>query len=272
MQNFSTNPVNIFKALVDHRGLVAELTKRDVLGRYRGSLLGIAWGFINPVLMLAIYTFVFSMVFNARWGAGSTSKTEFAMVLFAGLIVFNFLAECVGRAPNLIAGHANYVKKVVFPLDVLGWVVVLAAAFHALISFFVWILGYSLLIGGLNHTILYLPIVIIPIVLFVLGLTWGLSALGVYFKDLNQIIGMVLTVLMFMSPIFYPITAVPEELRTIFQLNPIALMVDQFRDLSYWGRIPDGWKLIVLWGQGLLVLTAGFAFFQKTRKGFADVL
>lgn len=255
-----------------NRSLIFNLAKRDVVGRYRGSAMGLLWSFFNPILMLAVYTFVFSVVFKARWAGGSGSKTEFALVLFAGLLVFNLFAECLNRAPGLILGNVNYVKKVIFPLEILPLVALGSAAFHFLISLAVWLVFYLMFFGTPSLSILQLPLVILPLVLLTLGLSWFLASLGVYLRDVAQIIGVVTTVLMFLSPIFYPIVALPEEYRPFMQVSPLTFVVEQARDTMIWGKNIDWETWWVFTGLSTLVAWSGFAWFQKTRKGFADVL
>ena len=272
MQNFSISPKEMAASLWRNRSLVKALVQREVVGRYRGSFMGILWSFFNPVFMLIIYTFVFSVVFKARWNTGSDSKTEFALVLFAGLIVFNLFAECFSRAPGLILANVNYVKKVVFPLEILPWVALGSAMFHALISLGVWLIAYLILFGFPHVTVLLLPLVILPLLLFIMGLTWGLASLGVYLRDVSQFIGIVTTVLMFLSPIFYPASALPEQYRDLLLLNPLTPAIEQAREVLFWGKAPDMTILSVYLLGAALVAWLGFAWFQKTRKGFADVL
>jgi lipopolysaccharide transport system permease protein len=272
MQNFSISPKEMVTSLWRSRSLVKALVKREVVGRYRGSFMGILWSFFNPVFMLAVYTFVFSVVFKARWTADSDSKTEFALVLFAGLIMFNLFAECINRAPGLILSNANYVKKVVFPLEILPLVALGSAMFHALISLGVWFIAYFILFGVPHITVFLLPLVILPLLLFIMGLTWGLASLGVYLRDVSQFIGVVITVLMFLSPIFYPTSALPEKYRLLLLLNPLTLGIEQARDVLFWGKVPDMTILSVYLLGAALVAWLGFAWFQKTRRGFADVL
>jgi len=272
MQRFPTSPREMITSLWRNRSLVRALVKREVIGRYRGSFLGILWSFLHPIFMLAVYTFVFSVVFNAKWSAGSDSKTEFALVLFAGLMVFNLFSECVNRAPSLIIAHANYVKKVVFPLEILPWVVMGAALFHALISLSVWLLFHVLFIGLPHTTILLLPLLVLPLLLLTMGVSWALAALGVYLRDVSQLVIIATTVLMFLSPIFYPVSALPKEYQPFLLLNPLSPAIEQVRDVLMWGRQPD-WMLYSLYLIATtLVAWLGFVCFQKTRKGFADVL
>ena len=222
--------------------------------------------------MLAVYTFVFSVVFKARWSGGSDSKTEFALILFAGLIVFNLFAECFNRAPGLILSNVNYVKKVVFPLEILPWVSLGSALFHTLISLVVWLIAYLILFGVPHVTVLLLPLVFFPLLLFIMGLTWGLASLGVYLRDVSQFVGIFTTALMFLSPLFYPSSALPEEYRYLLLLNPLTPAIEQARDVLFWGKAPDMTMLTVYLLISALIAWLGFAWFQKTRKGFADVL
>jgi lipopolysaccharide transport system permease protein len=266
-------PTAMLKGLVRHRDLLRELVKRDFIGRYKGSMLGVVWSLFNPLLMLAIYTFVFSVAFKARWGGHSDeSKIAFAIVLFSGIIVHSFFAECLNRAPSLITSHANYVKKVVFPLEILPWMALFSALLHFLVSFCV-LLGFCLVSGVSIHAgILLVPLALLPLMLIVMGMSWILASLGVYLRDLSQVIGMLATISMFLAPVFYPIDSLPAAYRAILIWNPITLPVLQLRDLMLWGK-PFQWQpwalsLIV----GGVVFQAGYWWFQKSRRGFADVV
>lgn len=273
MQNFSASPREMAASFWRNRQLIRNLVQREVVGRYKGSMLGIFWSLATPIFMLAVYTFVFSVVFKARWGAGgSDSKTEFALVLFAGLMVFNLFSECIGRAPGLILANVNYVKKVVFPLEVLPWVSMGSALFHFAISLGVWLVAYLVLFGVPHWHVLLLPLVVVPLVMFVMGLSWALSSLGVYLRDVGQIIGLVVTVLMFLTPIFYPASSLPLAYQPLMFLNPLTPPVEMARDLLYWGKLPDLMLLALYVAGSLVCAVMGFAWFQKTRKGFADVL
>lgn len=272
MRSFPATPIEMFASLWRNRELVKTSSKREVLGRYRGSFFGMLWSFLNPIFMLAIYTFFFSVIFQARWGSGSGSKTEFALLLFAGLLVFNLFAECINRAPGLILSNTNYVKKVVFPLEVLPFVGLLSALFHTLISLAVWLFAYTIFFGIPHLTVLYLPLVLLPFCLFLMGLSWALASLGVFLRDVSQFIGLLTTALMFMSPVFFPVTAFPEDYRYILYLNPLTTVVEQARDVLFWGKTPDFFMLGFYWVVTLGIAWLGFAVFQRTRKGFADVL
>jgi lipopolysaccharide transport system permease protein len=248
------------------------MTRREVVGRYRGSVLGILWSFFNPVFMLTIYTFVFSVVFKAKWGAGSDSKTDFAMILFAGLIVFNLFSETVTRSPSLILSNVNYVKKVVFPLEILPVVSILSSCFHTLVSIGVLIL-FRLIVGsGFSLTTVLFPFIIAPLLLLTLGISWFLAALGVYLRDVTQTIGLAMTALMFVSPIFFPITALPEKYRIFVFLNPLSFIIEQGREVLVFSHLPDVRGLLIYYAVGCVTALLGFAWFQKVRTGFADVL
>jgi lipopolysaccharide transport system permease protein len=272
MQPFSMAPLEMFASAWRHRSLVLSLIRRDVLGRYRGSMMGVLWSFFNPLLMLAVYTFVFSVVFGARWDVDTQSKADFALILFAGLLIFNVFAECVTRAPTLVLAYPNYVKKIVFPLEILPWVALGSALFHAVVSLAVFLLGFAVIRGLPPPTVMCLPLVVAPLLLLVLGLTWLLAALGVYVRDISQVVGILTTTLMFMTPIFYPADALPDQYRWLVLVNPMASIVEQTRDVLYWGQLPDlgGWALTLM--ASAAVAWLGFTWFQKTRRGFADVL
>ena len=272
MRGFSASPLEMAASLWRNRSLIMASVRREVLGRYRGSVMGILWSFFNPLFMLLVFTFVFSVVFQARWGGGSGSKTEFAVVLFAGLMMFNLFSECINRAPSLILSNVIYVKKIVFPLEILPAVTLLSAAFHAAISLGVWFLAYILFFGMPHATVLLLPLIVLPFVMFIMGISWVLASLGVYLRDVSQVIGVITSVLMFLSPIFYPASALPENYRHLLYLNPLTPVIEMTRDVLYWGRIPDIQLLGAYWIATVMIAWLGFAWFQKTRKGFADVL
>jgi lipopolysaccharide transport system permease protein len=265
--------VGVFASLLKHRSLVWQMIRREVVGRYRGSLLGLAWSFFNPVLMLAVYTFVFSVVFQARWGVAQTeTKADFALILFVGLIVHGLFAECVNRAPTLILSNANYVKKVIFPLEILPWVSMGSALFHAAISLGVLLLFYGILHWHLHWTAIFLPLILLPLVLVTAGLSWFLAATAVYVRDVSQTTGILTMILLFLSPVFYPSSVLPEPYRSVLQLNPLTFIIEQSREVVIWGNLPNWGGLAVSLAAGIAVAMAGLWWFQQTRKGFADVL
>jgi len=268
-----TSPVSLLRSLWRNRQLIAQMTKREVVGRYRGSVLGIAWSFFNPLLMLTIYTFVFSVVFKSRWGVDTDeTKTQFAIVLFVGMIVHGLFAEVINRAPALITSNVNFVKKVVFPLDILPSIAIGAALFHSLVSLGVLMVAFVLFNGYLNWTAIFIPLVLLPLIILTLGFAWMLASLGVFLRDLGQTTGIITMIMLFFSPIFYPVTALPVKLRPWIMVNPLSFIIEQAREVLIWGHLPDWVGLGIYSLVALGVAWAGYAWFQKTRKGFADVL
>lgn len=256
--------------------LTLSLVRREIAGRYRGSVLGIAWSLINPLFMLAIYTLVFGGVFQARWRVPGRveeghSMAEFAIILFAGLIVFQVF-EVVNRAPGLIIANANYVKRIVFPLEVLVPVVLGVALFHGAVSVVVLMVFEYFLMGGVPWTVLALPLVVVPFALLVLGFGWFFASLGTYLRDIGQFLGTAVMALMFLSPLFFQRESLPDWIRPWIILNPLTVPMEQAREVLLWGRLPDWLALGVYTAIAAMVCLLGFLFFQKTRKGFADVL
>jgi len=268
-----TSLVALARSFWRNRQLIAQMTKREVVGRYKGSAMGLAWSFFNPVFMLTVYTFVFSEVFKSRWGVGGEeSKTQFAVVLFVGMIVHGLFAEVLNRAPLLILSNVNYVKKVVFPLETLPVIAMGAALFHSLISLGVLLAAFVLFNGYLHWTAVFTPLVLLPLIMLTLGLSWMLASLGVFLRDVGQTIGIITTVLMFLSPVFYPVTAVPERFRQFIMANPLTFIIEQAREVLIWGHLPNWVGLGIYTLAATVIAWAGYAWFQKTRKGFADVL
>lgn len=256
-----------------NRRLIMQMTVREVIGRYRGSVMGLAWSFFNPVLMLAVYTFVFSVIFKARWGVGADeSKTQFALVLFVGMTIHGLFAEVLNRAPGLILGNVNYVKKIVFPLEILPVVSVGSALFHSLISLGVLLSAFWIFHGYLQWTALLFPLVIVPFIVLTLGLAWILASVGVYLRDVGQSIGLVTTVLAFLAPVFYPASALPDAFRPWLMANPLTFVIEQARETIIWGHLPDWPGLALYTTVAVGISGAGYAWFQKTRKGFPDVV
>ena len=261
-----------FSAWLRHRSLTLELTRRDILGRYRGASFGLLWSLISPFLMLGVYTLAFGYILRARWPGTTGNTADFAMLLFLGLLTHGFFAECLIRAPALITGNANLVKKIVFPLDVLPWTVVLSSLFHTLTNAIVFLAINLLLRGEIHPEILLLPLVLAPLVLLTLGVVWLLSALSVFLRDITQITSVVATAMLFLSSAIIPVETLPERYQRVFELNPLTFIIDQVREVAFWGRWPD-WSGLGLYAVGALLFAyAGYAVFQKTRPGFADVL
>lgn len=269
----SSSLIILARSFWQHRRLIQQMTWREVTGRYKGSLLGLGWSFFNPLMMLTIYTFVFSVVFKARWGINTTeSQTEFALILFVGLILHALLAEVLNRAPHLILGNVNYVKRVVFPLEILTIVSLGAALFHAMISFFVLLIAIVVLSGFVHWTIILAPLTLLPLLPLILGLGWFLASLGVYLRDIGQIIGNATTILLFLGPVFYPVTALPEAYQPILLLNPLTLIIEETRAVVVFGLMPNWGDLAIYTGISITICWLGYWWFQKTRRGFADVI
>lgn len=267
-----TSLVAIARSLWRNRQLIVQMTIREVVGRYKNSVMGLAWSFFNPVFMLVVYTFVFSEIFKSRWGVGEESKTHFAVMLFVGMIVLSLFSEVINRAPSLILSNVNFVKKVVFPIEVLPVIAIGAALFHSLISLGVLLGAFFLFNGYVHWTVILIPFVLLPLVIFVAGVAWVLASLGVFLRDVGQTIGIITTVLMFLSPVFYPVSAVPERFRPFIMANPLTFIIEQAREVLVFGQLPNWVGLGVYTLFAMVVAWAGYAWFQSTRKGFADVL
>lgn len=267
------SPFEVFTSGWRNRTLIGRLARREIEARYRGSILGLAWSLLVPLILLAVFTFIFSIVFRAKFGdLPERGRGQFALILFSGLILFNVFAECLNRAPTLMLQHAGYIKKVVFPLEVLPWVVLCVALFNAVVSIAALVVGYLLLLGLPPASAVLWPLMLLPVILATLGLTWFLAAFGVYLRDLQQFVPVVVTVLLYLSPIFYPLTALPVGFQRLVMLSPLAVAIEEGRDMLFAGRLPNwpllGAHLLLAW----LIAWLGYMFFRKTRKGFADVV
>lgn len=267
------SPVQLVRGLLAHRHLIREFTVREIVGRYKGARLGLLWSMVNPLLMLAVYTFVFSVVFKAKWGlTGGDSRIEFALTMFCGMVVYQVFAECAGRAPGLIVSNTSFVKRTVFPLEILPIAVLGAALFHAAVSLLILIVGAGIAVQSTSLTLVCLPIVLLPVALLGLGFGWLLASLGVFIRDVGQVIGVLLQVLFFMTPIFYPLSAVPQRFRWVLRINPLTEVVTNARRAVLWGAWPDWAALGVVTVVAAAIAQLGYAWFMKTKRGFADVL
>lgn len=223
--------------------------------------------------MLAVYTFVFSVVFEAKWGAtDDRSNADFALILFVGLIVHGLLAEVLNQSPGLITRNSNYVKKVVFPLEILPIVNVGTALFHAGTGLIVLLLAHLAIKGEISWTVIFIPVIILPLAILTSGISWLLSSTGVFVRDIGQATSIIAMVLLFVSPIFFPISAIPESFRPLIALNPLSFIIEEARAVLIWEQLPN-WKGLATY----LVASCAFSWlcfvwFQKTRKGFSDVL
>lgn len=269
------NPLSIIRIFLRNRNLIWNLTKREIQSVYQGSFLGVLWTLILPLMMLLIYTFVFSVIFQARWGnqqTGNTPQGEFALILFAGITPFNLFSTVINRAPNMILAVPNYVKKVIFPLEILPMVVLGSALFTSLINVGLILIGSLFVYHRISLSVWLLPLAYIPLLLFSLGFSWFLASLGVFIRDVGQAISVIVQILFFMTPIFYSVDAVPENFRILNLINPLSYVIDSFRRVLIWDK-PIDWAT---WGvvtfSSIVVAMLGFAWFSATRKGFADVM
>ena len=276
MERFDGTLRGVVASIARNRTLIGRMTKREVIARYRGSVIGLTWSFVNPVLLLLVYTFVFGVIFRARWGdtgfGAMESTGSVAIMIFAGMVVHALFAECFVRSPVLVTGNANFVKRVVFPLEVLPVIALGSAAFHSAVSLLVLIAGQLVLIGQLPATVLLIPLAFLPLMLITLGLSWFFAASGVYFRDLSQVSGFISTIMLFLSPVFYPLSSIPEAYRWAFYLNPLTLVIESTRELLILGTLPSLLHYSVYCAVSVVVAWLGYAWFQKTRRGFADVL
>ena len=259
------------KNLYIYRNLIFQLIRRDVLSRYQGSFLGIAWSLCLPLLTLAVYALVFGVILSPRW-PNVSDPMQFTLILFTGLLAFNFFSECVSRAPFLIISNSNYVKKVIFPIDVLVWVPIGSAIFHLCLGLIPWALLVFLFGGEISYLVVLLPLVFLPLMLLTVGVSWFLSALGVFIRDVGQVVGVGVQLLLYLGPIIYPREVLPERFQWLMYLNPVTVPVEQFRNILNFGLAPDLWALSVYTLVAFLVAYLGRLFFEKTRHGFADVI
>lgn len=267
------NKIFFGSSILQHRELIWRLSEREIKGRYRGSILGLSWSFVQPLTMLAVYTLVFSQVFKARWGTGEDlGPLAFAVNLFAGLIVFNLFAECMNRAPGLVLANPNYVKKVVFPLEVLAPVAATTAGFHALTSLLVLVIFEIAAYRQIPLSFLWLPVVWTPFVLGTLAITWALSALGVFIRDIGQLVGVAVSMLMFLSPIFFPMTAMPARWQPILQLNPLAHVIEETRAVTVLGHAPSTMFILLGYAVSIAACQICYRGFLKAKPAFADVI
>lgn len=272
---FLLNPIQMIRSLYKNRELIWNLTKREVKSIYQSSFLGALWTVIVPLMMLLIYTFVFSVVFQAKWstsGSQETPRGEFALILFAGLTAFNFFSSVISKAPGLILAVPNYVKKVVFPLEILPVVAVGSAFITSLISIALILIGHVLLLRSFPIMVLLLPLVYVPLILLTLGFAWFLSSLGVFVRDMGQVIPVIVQILFFVSPIFYSVDRVPNFLRFLVILNPLSFILDSFRRVLIWNEFLDwrSWTIVTLVSAFVAIL--GFAWFSATKRAFSDVM
>lgn len=261
-----------FQSLLRHRALAWELTKRDVLGRYRGASFGLVWSLASPFLLLCIYTFAFGTVMGGRWPQAQSGHSHYALILFAGLVVHGFFAECLTRSPGLVVGNPNFVKRVIFPLDLLPWPMVFSALFHMAMNVVVFLVLRWVMDGAFAWTTVLLPLVILPLVPFGLGLSWFIASFSVYFRDVQQVVGVASMAFLFLSSAMMPLDSVPASYRWVFAWNPLSLIIDEARKVLLWETLPDWTALGVYALAALVFMVLGHRWFVATQRGFADVL
>ena len=262
----------MIKTLYKNGYLLKTLVIKDIKQRYQGSALGMLWSFLVPVMMLVIYTFIFSEVFQAKWDIDTGDKYQFALVLFCGLTVFNLVGEVMNRSTTLIVSNTNYVKKVIFPLEMLPVVATCSAHFNFVVSFIILILAKLILYHNVSATLYMIFLAMIPLVIMAVGLGLFISAISVYLKDVGNVISVLVTVLMYLSPVFFPLTAVPENFRVVCEMNPMTYVIENFRKVVLYGECLD-WKFYgISCVVALVIYFIGKTVFMRAKEGFADVL
>lgn len=258
--------------LIFSLGLVYQLTRRNIQIRYRGSLLGILWSLVTPILMLVMYTFVFGTILDLRWSDQEGGNPEFATILFSGLIVHAYFSECLNMSVDLIQANRQYVKKVVFPLSSLALVVIFTAVFQMFVSTGVLILYLAIADRALSWTIIFIPVIIAPLMLMALGFSWVISASAVYFRDLGQLIGLITLALLFISPVFYETSRLPAAIQPWLYANPITWIIESVRSLLFHGTIPNILEYLTYLIASMVTCVLGLLWFRKLRPGFSDVI
>lgn len=263
--------------LWSQRDLIANLARREVAARNKGTYLGFLWALLMPLLMLAVYTFVFAIVWQSKWGVDAASHAEsrwhFALNMFCGLIVFDVFSQTVSASPAIIVQNPNYVKKVVFPVETLPIATMLSSLVFAAVS--VGVLVAWLLVSGqgVSWTLVFLPAVLAPLLALTLGVSWFLASLGVFLRDIKTLVsGVLMQVLFFLSPIFYSIERVPEQFRPYLSVNPLTPIIENTRRVVLAGKPPEWISFSLSLAVALVVLQLGYAWFMKSKRGFADVL
>jgi lipopolysaccharide transport system permease protein len=270
------NPLAMWANLWSKRSLIWQFAARDVAARNRGSALGIFWTLLHPLIMLGVYTFVFAIVWEAKWvGAPDEKTSTFALAMFCGLVMFEVFSASVNNAPGVIVNNPNFVKKVIFPLEVLPVASLLASLLLMCISLMVLLTANLLLRGTLSPALWALPLVILPILLWAAGCSFFVASLGVFLRDMRTIVPVVVQIFFFMTPILYPaarMSKAPAWVQTVLSMNPLAGVFESARQVALFGGSPDWRALAIALASGLVVMQLGYAFFMKSKRGFADVL
>jgi lipopolysaccharide transport system permease protein len=265
--------MNIFNIIWQNRELIYQLTCRQISERYKGSFLGISWSFLTPLAMMLVYTFIFSVVIKIKWEGGLTgSHSEFAVTLLTGLVAFNIFSESILSSSDLILNNPNYVKKVVFPLETLPIIMICTNLLNSLISLLILLFGVLIVFGHIPFTIILLPFIYLPLVMMCLGLSWIISSLGIFFLDIKHFLTITVQLLFFLTPVFYPVTAIPEQYRSFLFINPMVFIVTLFRQVILWGEIPKLYDLMIIYSVSITIFFVGITWFTKIKKNFADVI
>jgi lipopolysaccharide transport system permease protein len=267
------DPVAFARAFWRRRELLAAFVRIEFAARYHGAQLGALWSLVSPLATLAVYTFVFSVIFKPAWAGGNEGGVAgYALILFAGLSAFEVFSGSLNRSPRLLSENVNFIKKVQFPLEILPVGVVLAACLESLASLLLVAAGVLATTGSLSLTALLAPLAYVPLAMLTLGLCWLLAPVGVFLKDLGNIIGVAVQLLFFATPILYPLSAVPEPYRSLLAVNPLHPVVDHLRRTLIYGQMPD-WTalgLVTLVSAGVMLV--GYSFFCNVKRLFADVV
>jgi lipopolysaccharide transport system permease protein len=268
------SPVGLVRNLWHYRDLARQFAARDVAIRHKGTLLGAAWTVVNPLLTLAVYTFLFTVIFPSRWEPLGTAgpKADFAVRFWCGYVVYTIFADVANRAPGLVLDRPNLVRKVVFPLEILAVATVLSSLVYGAIGLVLLLIAAPLVTGALSPTLWAFPAVLPALCMVSLGAAWFLSALGVYIRDTRQVVPVVMQLLFFVTPVFYPIERVPDGFQPVLRANPFTTLVEASRDTLLAGRLPDWTALGLVTLAAFLVMQAGYAWFMRTKRGFADVI
>lgn len=262
---------------IQDRKILGLFIARDLQARYKNSWAGLLWLVIQPIIMLSIYTLVFQHILGVKWGTQSstspmTSGVDFALNLYLGLVVFNIFSESLQAAPTVLRAHRHLIKKVLFPTRILPTIPVGMALCDAALGLALWLVVYVCVLGLPPLTAFYLPLVLLPLILFVMGLCWLIASLSVYMRDMTQIVRFVITGLLFLSPIFFPLQSMPMDLQSYLSFNPLAIEIDMLRGIMIEGITPDWGTYLGFLGVSAVIYLAGYYWFELTRDGFVDVL
>jgi len=267
------SPVTLFRSLYGYRRLIGQFAWRDVVAKYKGSYFGLLWSFVIPLVMLAVYGFVFTVVLPAKWPVDSgDSKVDFALILFCGLLAFNVFSEVVSRAPTLVTGYPVYVKKVVFPLEILPVSALITALVNAAFWLIILVPAWALAHHTVSSTLWMVPLALLPLCFLSLGLAWFIASLGVFIRDIAQPVAILVQVLVFLSGVFFAVNQLPANFQKVLLLNPLVTILDNFRRTAIWSE-PIHWRSwTIATVCSLILMQLGYAWFMRTKKAFADVI